>query len=231
MQYKKTYAVIVAGGQGSRMGMALPKQFLPLHNKPILYYTIAAFIAAIPAIEIILVLPQAHISYTNMVLQEFETIPTLQIVCGGQTRYESVQNGLEQIEEQDSITFVHDGVRPLLSTQLIQACYEAALQYGSAIPCVPVVDSIRTVSDHNSEIVDRNKLRSIQTPQTFPSEILLKAFAQDYDEKFTDEASVVEAFGYPIHLIAGDRKNIKITTPEDLLIAGAYLSPITAADL
>lgn len=220
----KTYAIIVAGGQGTRMGMALPKQFLLLNGKPILYYSIAAFIKAIPTIEIILVLPEAHFSYTNMVLQHFETIPELQIVGGGASRYESVQNGLELITEPNSITFVHDGVRPLIDSELINSCLENTIKHGSAIPTVPIVDSVRMLVYDSYKIIDRNKLKSIQTPQTFYSEILLNAFAQPYQEHFTDEASVVESIGKEIYFIEGNKKNIKITTPEDLIIASAYLT-------
>lgn len=227
MQAKKTYAIIVAGGQGLRMGMAMPKQFLPLNGKPILYYTIQAFLQAMPDIKIVLVLPEEHISYNNMVLQAFEEIPELTIVTGGTTRYESVQNGLDIVEEEDAIVFVHDGVRPFISKQLIQACYDQAVAIGSAIPCVPVIDSMRLIQGDQHEAIDRNSLRIIQTPQTFQAGILLQAFAQLYQESFTDEASVLEHMGINVHLIDGEKNNIKITNPVDLAIGEAILNNLS----
>ena len=218
----KKYAVIVAGGKGVRMGMAVPKQFLPLNDKPILYHTIKAFIDAYADVNIILVLPEDQMSYAQMVLKEFEGGLDLTIVAGGATRFHSVQNGLKVVDE-ESIVFVHDGVRPLLSTNLIERCYEQAMEKGSAIPATNVSDSIRMVDGDSSQPVDRNKLRSIQTPQTFKSSILLPAFEQGYKEVFTDEATVVEAFGEPVYLIEGEKNNIKLTTQEDLTIAEIIL--------
>lgn len=214
------YAVIVAGGQGTRMGSALPKQFLPLAGKPVLYHTIQAFISAFTDIHIILVLPAAHISYAQIVLQAFPERIDLTIVQGGETRYHSVQNGLKAVTE-DSIVFVHDGVRPLVSPKLIQACYAQAMEKGSAIPVIPIADSMRLLSDEGSTVVNRQQLRIVQTPQTFLSAVLLPAFEQPYSEAFTDEATVVEAHGTKVDLIAGERHNIKITTPEDLVMAEA----------
>lgn len=229
MTQQKSYAIIVAGGQGTRMGMALPKQFLPLNNKPILYYTIQAFINAIPDIQIILVLPEEHISYSNMVMQAFEEVPEITIVPGGNTRYESVQNGLDLVLEEDAIVFVHDGVRPFISKNLIKSCYNQAKELGSAIPCIPVVDSIRQINEEQHQAVNRNNLRIIQTPQTFIAKNLLAAFAQPYQDSFTDEASVLENAGWAVHLIDGDKYNIKITHPEDLIIGEAILQITTKA--
>lgn len=222
----KNYAVIVAGGQGTRMESAIPKQFLALDGKPILYYTLKAFIDAVPDIQIILVLPQAHISYNNMVLQHFEEVPEMTIVTGGATRYESVQNGLELVKEEDAVVFVHDGVRPFVSRKVIQNCQRQALEKGSAIPCIAVADSMRIVAGGHHQAIDRNTLRIIQTPQTFIAKDLLKAFAQDYQDSFTDEASVMEHIGKSVALIGGDKYNIKITTPEDLRIGEAILKII-----
>lgn len=223
MQQPLKYAIIVAGGQGTRMGMAIPKQFLPLNNKPILYYTIKAFLDAYADIQIVLVLPEEHISYNNMVMQAFEEIPEIIIVIGGTTRYESVQNGLDQVVSDDAIVFVHDGVRPFISTDLIQACYEQALDKGSAIPCIPVVDSMRIINHEQHQAIDRNSLRIIQTPQTFQAKQLLEAFAQPYQDSFTDEASVLEHMNIPVHLIEGEKYNIKITNQEDLAIGEAII--------
>ncbi|OJV52243.1 MAG: 2-C-methyl-D-erythritol 4-phosphate cytidylyltransferase [Bacteroidetes bacterium 43-16] len=214
-------AVIVAGGQGLRMQNAVPKQFLPLNGKPILYYSIKAFMEAVPGIRIVLVLPNAHFSYANSVLQHFTSGIDITIVEGGASRFESVKNGLKETRETD-IIFVHDGVRPLLSTQLIATCLEAAKAYGNAIPVVPVTDSIRQITgDNDSNTVDRELLRAVQTPQTFQGSVLLPAFEQAYRESFTDEASVVEQFGIKVHLVAGEKSNLKITTPEDILFAAA----------
>jgi 2-C-methyl-D-erythritol 4-phosphate cytidylyltransferase len=216
------YAVIVAGGKGERMGSAVPKQFLPLSGKPVLYYTVKAFIDAYPDMQLILVLPQHHISYAQMVLTEFPQRIDLTIVAGGETRFHSVKNGLAAIP-QPGVVFVHDGVRPLLSTSLIQRCYEQAIQLGSAIPAIPVADSVRMVTDEGSHPVNRTHLRIIQTPQTFLTSILVPAFNAPYSDSFTDEATVAEAAGHTIHLIDGERYNIKITTPEDLIMAEAIL--------
>ncbi|RQO30886.1 2-C-methyl-D-erythritol 4-phosphate cytidylyltransferase [Taibaiella sp. KBW10] len=218
-------AVIVAGGKGLRMQNALPKQFLPLQDKPILYHTIAAFIEAIPAVRIVLVLPTEQISYANMVLQQFSGGVEITIVHGGPSRFHSVKNGLLEAKEED-IIFVHDGVRPLVSPELIQRCYAAAQAHGSAIPAITVSDSIRQVNNTGSIAIDRNALRAIQTPQTFKGSLLLPAFAQEYREDFTDEASVVECFGQPVHLVEGEKSNLKITTPEDLLFAAALLNQL-----
>ncbi len=218
----KKYAVIVAGGKGVRMGMAVPKQFLPLNGKPILYYTIKAFVDAYRDMNIVLVLPEAQMSYAQMVLQEFEGGLDVTIVAGGATRFHSVQNGLKTIEE-GAVVFVHDGVRPLLSTELIQRCYEQAIQKGSAIPAINITDSIRMLDGENSKPIDRNSLRSIQTPQTFRTEVILSAFEQEYSETFTDEATVVEAYGKEVYLVEGEKNNMKLTTPEDLQIAEIVL--------
>jgi len=220
---KKAVAVIVAGGQGTRMGTALPKQFLPLKGKPVLYYSVKAFAEAINGIKIVVVLPMEHISYSNMVLQAFEERIDLTIVPGGSTRYESVQNGLKEAVDSD-VVFVHDGVRPLIDRELILECYEHALTNGSAIPAITVSDSIRQLSgDGVHQAIDRQYLRAVQTPQTFRTDILLKAFGQPYQEQFTDEATVVEASGTSVFLIEGRKKNIKITTPEDLAVAESLM--------
>lgn len=212
------YAVIVAGGKGLRMGNALAKQFLPLAGKPVLYHTIKAFTNVYADVKLVLVLPQDQLSYAQIVLQAFPDGIDMTIVAGGATRFHSVQNGLAVVSN-DAVVFVHDGVRPLVSAALIQACYEQALQKGSAIPAIPVADSMRMVDGDNSTPVNREQMRSIQTPQTFRADVLLPAFAQEYSEAFTDEATVVEAYGTQVYLIAGEKSNIKLTTPEDMMMA------------
>jgi 2-C-methyl-D-erythritol 4-phosphate cytidylyltransferase len=218
----KKIALIVAGGSGSRMNSEIPKQFLLLKNKPVLYYTLRSFMNTYEDIDIILVLPPDHISKGQEIIDGYFDHSRFRLCAGGRTRFHSVQNGLSLISE-ESIIFVHDGVRCLVKRELIIRCYEAALQNGNAIPAVACTDSVRMLTAAGSTILDRSKLRLVQTPQAFHSKILLPAFAIDYKPTFTDEASVVEAFGIDIHLIEGDVTNIKITTPLDLAQAGALL--------
>ncbi|MGH2649231.1 MAG: 2-C-methyl-D-erythritol 4-phosphate cytidylyltransferase, partial [Ginsengibacter sp.] len=210
------------GGKGSRMKNDIPKQFLSLKNKPILYYTIKAFIEAFEKIEIILVLPEEHISKGKEIIDGYFNDSRISITAGGRTRFHSVQNGLALINE-DSIVFVHDGVRCLLTSDLIKKCYDAAVEYGTAVPVVECSDSVRLLTANGNKILDRNKIKIIQTPQTFHSKILLPAYKIDYKDKFTDEASVVEAYGLAINLIEGEKNNIKITTSADLKLAEILL--------
>ncbi|MBV7533899.1 2-C-methyl-D-erythritol 4-phosphate cytidylyltransferase [Chitinophaga sp. sic0106] len=222
MKERNKVAIIVAGGSGSRMQSAVPKQFLDLNGKPVLYHTIAAFAGAYADMRIVLVLPEAHFESAEKVLSHFARRPDITLVKGGDTRFHSVKNGLQQAGA-DAVVFVHDGVRPLISTALIRSCYEAALQYGSAIPVIDMKDSIREVQGDVNRAVDREKYKIIQTPQTFLSEVLLPAFELPYDPLFTDEATVAERLGHRIHLVAGEEANIKITKPLDLVIAAALL--------
>jgi 2-C-methyl-D-erythritol 4-phosphate cytidylyltransferase len=216
------YAVIVAGGAGLRMGQPEPKQFLLLKGRPVLFYTIQAFLDAYEDIKIILVLPAAFISRGKDIVLLTSGSHRVQVTAGGETRFHSVKQGLKLVTTQ-SIVYVHDGVRCLITPLMIQRCYKAAMMYGNAIPAVSPVDSIRLITGSGNEIVDRSKVRIIQTPQTFASEALLNAFRQDYDESFTDEAAVVERTGVRIHLVEGEATNIKITRPVDLLIAEKIL--------
>lgn len=218
---KKT-AIIVAAGNGSRMNIELPKQFLLLKNKPVLYYSIKAFLEAFEDINIILVLPNEHIAKGQEIIDGFFDSSKIKIVAGGRTRFHSVQNGLSLIEE-ESIIFVHDGVRCFLSKELIQRCYDSAIEFGTAVPVIDSADSLRMITKNGNKIIDRNKIKLVQTPQTFHSKILLPAFDIDYKEKFTDEASVVEAFGIKVNLIDGEKNNFKITTQHDLEIAKVLL--------
>lgn len=217
------YAIIVAGGTGTRMGSATPKQFLLLQDKPVLYYTIKTFLEAYADLQIILVLPEEYTDMGREIIDAYFDYSRIQITAGGETRFHSVQNGLALVER-DSIVFVHDGVRCLVTTDLIQRCYDAALEAGSAIPVMTIKDSVRRLKENDSEAVDRNALVTVQTPQTFHSKILLPAFEIDYKERFTDEASVVEAFGLKITLVPGEEHNIKITRPIDLQVAEALLA-------
>ncbi len=216
------YAVIVAGGMGSRMGANTPKQFLMLNDKPVLYYTVKTFLEAYADLQVILVLPEEYTELGREIIDAYFDYERIQITAGGETRFHSVQKGLKLVVE-DSIVFVHDGVRCLITTELIQRCYAAALDAGSAVPVVPMKESIRLLTDDDSEAIDRAQVVSVQTPQTFHSRILLPAFDIDYKERFTDEATVVEAYGLRISLVMGAEQNIKITRPMDLQIAEALL--------
>lgn len=199
------------------MASKMPKQFLPLAGKPVLYHTVKAFVHAFPDIHIILVYPENSLALVQEALATF-TGNEIIFVPGGDVRFESVKHGLSEIRS-PSVVFVHDGVRPLVSAGLIQKCYEQALSLGSAIPSLPLKESIRKIDGNDSLAADRTAYCSIQTPQTFLSEVLLLAFNTDYDPSFTDEATVVEKAGGHIHLISGEEQNIKITEPYDLWLA------------
>lgn len=214
----KKYAIIVAAGSGTRMGGNTPKQFLLVNGKPVLYYTLKTFLNAFADIRIILVLP---VDYTDMgqeIIDAYFDNERIGVTAGGDTRFQSVKNGLQLVED-DSIIFVHDGVRCLLTEDLIHRCYANAFETGTAIPVIASRDSVRIVTDDGNDTIDRNKVMLVQTPQTFHSKILLPAFNIDYKEKFTDEATVVEAYGLKVTLVDGEENNIKITRPIDLLIA------------
>ena len=218
----KKISVIVAGGSGLRMGGELPKQFLLLQNKPLLWHTITAFFSAYADIEIVLVLPKSHMQPGRQIANMFANNNQITILEGGETRFNSVKNGLAMVPP-NAIVFVHDGVRCLVDISLIQRCYNQAVAMGSAIPAVAATDSIRIVNNDDNAVADRNNVRIIQTPQTFKSELLLAAFRQDFTNSFTDEATVVEASGEKIFLIDGDYNNLKITRPIDLIIAEKIL--------
>lgn len=214
----KKYAVIVAGGSGTRMGNIIPKQFLLLKGKPVLWYSIDSFLRAYDDTQIILVLPKDHTVKGEKIISQLNGSERVQIVTGGATRFDSVKAGLKYVQD-ESVVFVHDGVRCLISVPLIRRCYKQALEKGSAIPAVAATDSIRIVRNGSHFVNDRQEVRIIQTPQTFLSSILLPAFEQEYNENFTDEATVVEAYGKEIFLTEGEYDNIKITRPIDLITA------------
>lgn len=218
----KKIAVIVAGGTGSRMNNTIPKQFLLLKGKPVLYYTIHSFLQAYDDLQIILVLPEEHVAAGQEIIDAFFDYRRLQITIGGRTRFHSVQNGLQLVNE-EAIVFVHDAVRCLASIDLIRRCYDAAMETGSAIPVVDSKDSVRIITEDGNEAIERSNIKLVQTPQTFHSKILLPAYQIDYKDKFTDEATVVEAFGLKVQLVAGEENNIKITRPTDLVIAEQLL--------
>lgn len=223
----KKYAVIVAGGSGIRMNSQIPKQFLLIKNKPLLFYTIDIFLKAYDDLEIILVLPEDHISKGQEIIDAWFDSSRVSICAGGRTRFHSVQNGLSLIKE-ESIIFVHDGVRCLLTKDLVERCYIEAKKSGSAIPVTTSKNSVRLLTEDGNVALDRNAVKLVQTPQTFHSKILLTAFKIDYKDKFTDEATVVETFGIKINLIEGEENNIKITTPGDMFIAEQIIKGISS---
>jgi 2-C-methyl-D-erythritol 4-phosphate cytidylyltransferase len=226
----KKYAIIVAGGAGTRMGAAIPKQFLMLNDKPVLYYTLKTFLEAFNDLQIILVLPEDYSDIGKEIIDAYFDYNRIQVTFGGETRFHSVQNGLRLVNG-EAIIFVHDSVRCLVTTDLIHRCYQNAMQMGSAVPVVRAKDSVRFLNEeeNDNEVLDRNKVVLVQTPQTFHSKILLPAFEIDFKERFTDEATVVEAFGLKISLIEGEENNFKITKPNDLLIAERLLEEFNAA--
>jgi 2-C-methyl-D-erythritol 4-phosphate cytidylyltransferase len=215
-------AVIVAGGSGHRMGTSVPKQFLQLKNKPVLWYTLTAFLDAYKDMQIVLVLPAEHLETGKSIIHSTYDPDRIWMTIGGETRFHSVQNGLSHIHHH-CMVFVHDGVRCLISPKLIRKCYDEALLSGNAVPSISAVDTIRLDTPEGAKLVDRDKIRIIQTPQTFYSETLKNAFRQEYQDYFTDDASVVESVGEKLHLIEGDATNIKITRQIDLLIAEKIL--------
>jgi len=238
----KKFAVIVAGGIGVRMGGAVPKQFLMLREHPVLWYTLQTFLAAYEDLQIVLVIPEAHLGVAKELVASLAGAERIVLVPGGDTRFHSVRNGLEWIRREvagsvdagvtaaagvvgrETIIFVHDGVRCLVSADLIRRCYEQAAESGSAVPAVECPDSVRLVEDEGrSKPIDRSRIKLVQTPQTFRGDILLGAYMMDHSEAFTDEATVVEVAGHQVRLIEGEETNMKITTPTDMFIAEQML--------
>lgn len=214
--------LIVAGGKGLRMGGELPKQFLPIGGKPVLMHTVEAFYRYDESIRIIIVLPTEQQEYwKELCLQHQFQIPH-QIADGGETRFHSVRNGLELVPD-EGLAGVHDGVRPFVSQQVISDCFTAAETYHAVIPVIGVVESLRRMDGKQSFSVERDRFRLVQTPQVFNAALLKMAYRRPYSETFTDDASVVEAYGTPVHLVEGNRENIKITTPFDLQLANVLL--------
>lgn len=216
----KKYAVIVAGGSGSRMKSDIPKQFLLLRERPILMHTLERFIEADDAIQIVLVLPGNQVPYWLSLTKKHSFYLPHRVVQGGATRFQSVKNGLSHIPY-NAIVAIHDGVRPFCAPEIINESFEQAILHGSAIVSVPSKDSLRVIENEKSRAVDRSAYRIVQTPQTFNSSLLKKAFETEESPLFTDDASVFEKAGHTIRLIEGDYRNIKITTPEDILLAEA----------
>ena len=210
--------IIVAGGKGLRMGNDIPKQFLLLGGKPVLMHTLEIFHHTDATLDIILVLPYEQQAYWQHLCKQYTFNVPHKIAPGGETRFHSVKNGLEMISGNGGLIAIHDGVRPFVSKEVIEESFEKAKQYNAIIPIVDVVETIREIQGNESQTVNREKYKLVQTPQVFNLDLLQKAYSQPYSDSFTDDASVVEAFGEKVHLIQGNRENIKITTPFDLLI-------------
>lgn len=220
----KRYAVIVAGGQGVRMGADRPKQFLEIGGKPILRHTLERFLAFDPEIEVIVVLPEAQKAWWRDYCRQNGFLQRYSMVSGGITRFHSVQNALKYVGE-DGVVAVHDGVRPLVRRALLERTFEAAQQWQAVVPAVPVVESMRKMEGETDSVpVKRDGMLLVQTPQVFDAGVLKNAYRQAFSTAFTDDASVVEASGVPVHIIPGDRINLKITTPEDLQVAAGLLT-------
>jgi 2-C-methyl-D-erythritol 4-phosphate cytidylyltransferase len=218
----KKFVILVAGGSGLRMGTEIPKQFLEISGKPILMHTMQVFYNYDPDIEIILVLPEVQQKFWAELCIQYSFSITHRITSGGETRFHSVKNGLKLIEG-SGIVFIHDGVRPLVSFETLEKCFESALKFGNAIPVLPVTESLRKLEGNQNISVDRSQYFSVQTPQTFQTEQIKEAFRQNYDPEFTDDASVAEKAGYQIFMVEGNRENIKITSSVDLIVAETFL--------
>ena len=231
----KKYAIIVAGGKGLRMGGELPKQFIPVEGRPVLMRTLDTFHAYDSNIEIVLVLPRDHQPYWQELCREYDFRVPHRIADGGATRFHSVQSGLALVDADEALVAVHDGVRPFVARGVIEACYREAEAHGAVVPVIPVVETVRQLVredgaegdtrhpeatlNFQSVTVPRDAYRLVQTPQTFRASLLRRAYEQPFCEAFTDDASVVEALGEKVHLVEGNRENIKLTTPFDMKMA------------
>lgn len=215
--------VIVAGGSGTRIGGSTPKQFMIVGGEPLLVRAINTFSEALPAAEIVVVLPENHINFWKNLAARFEVAPH-RCVTGGSERFHSVKAGITALNENTGIIAVHDGARALTSKKLIIRAVQTAIEHGSAIPVIAPVDSFRVATEEGSSPIDRSTLRIVQTPQIFAAEMLRNAYRTEYIPSFTDDASVVEHAGATVTLCEGERSNIKITNIEDIAIAEAFLS-------
>ncbi|HEY0654464.1 MAG TPA: 2-C-methyl-D-erythritol 4-phosphate cytidylyltransferase [Chryseosolibacter sp.] len=216
------YALIVAGGKGTRIKSSVPKQFLELNGLPILMHTLNAFYRYSESITVILVLPKDDFALWNELVKKHQFTKTYILQEGGDSRFQSVKKGLEKIQG-DGLVAIHDGVRPLVSEDIIGASFRLAAVHQSAVAAVRLKESIRVTDQDHTKAADRSRFRLIQTPQTFPVHIIKKAYEMREDETLTDDASVAEKSGLTISLFEGSYRNIKITTEEDLIVAKALL--------
>ncbi len=219
---KNRTAIIVAGGKGERMNADIPKQFLELKGKPILMHTLEVFQRFDMRMQLILVLPETQIKFWQQLCRDHSFALNHVVVEGGKTRFHSVKNGLAAVQL-PALVAVHDGVRPLVSNETIERCFVEAEKNEAAIPVVDMIESVRQITPQGSLSVDRTAYKLVQTPQIFDGELLLNAYQQEFSTFFTDDASVVEAFGHKVELVEGNRENIKITTEMDLKLAEAIM--------
>ena len=221
------YVIIVAGGVGSRMKSDRPKQFLDLNGTPILVHTLRRFLQYDATLHLILVVHKDYATHLASMLEKFDLLQAnITITLGGETRFDSVKNGLNTISSKEGIVGIHDAARPLVSIETIRTCFETALSEGNAIPCIPVNESMRKINNALNEAVDRNAYRIIQTPQCFRLSEIVPAFETAYSSTFTDDATVLEAAGGKIKLVTGNVENIKITSPQDLILAQALIAHV-----
>lgn len=216
------FVLIVAGGNGKRMECDLPKQFIEVGGLPILMHTIGRFFAFDANMAITVILPETQHKYWQELCSKHGFNIPHQVCAGGKERFFSVKNGLETLPDRGLVA-VHDGVRPLVSKETINRCFQNAEETRAAIPVMPLSESLRKTNKDSSMAVNRSNYVLVQTPQVFSVELLKKAYQQEFDSNFTDDASVVEKLNHPIHLVQGNPENIKITRPMDLLIAEALL--------
>ena len=221
----KKSVIIVAGGSGTRMGNDQPKQFLPLGNFPVLMWSIKAFLPYDPTIELVVVLPEEQIEFWRELCKKHNFNHPYKIASGGETRFHSVKNGLSALNEPDLVA-IHDGARPLVSLDTIRNCFDEATRSGAAVPALPVCETLREGIWSHSATVDRNRFFTIQTPQVFRYTLLQAAYQQPWEIAFTDDASVVEKLGVEVTMVPGNRDNLKITYPEDLVVAELFLKSI-----
>lgn len=224
MNYSQYNVIIVAGGTGTRMQSTVPKQFIEIHQKPILIHTIEKFFEFDEFINVIVCVHKDYVTEANFMLAEFFPEKNIQVVLGGETRFYSVKNGLNSISNKNDIVGIHDAARPLVSVATIKRCFETAAQKGNAIPVIPVNESLRMVTNTINKAVSRDDYQIVQTPQCFVVSKIKEAFEQPYSPFFTDDATVLEGMDETIYLVEGNTENIKITNPEDLKKAELYLS-------
>jgi len=216
----KHVVIITAGGTGTRVGGDIPKQFLYVGGLPVIMHTIKRFQPF--ADTIIVTLPEQYFDYWKEIQHKHHFFVPHRLVAGGDTRFQSIKNAVKYLPD-DGLVAIHDAVRPFVSSELIKSCFEHAEKHGTAVAAIPVTDSLRTASKSKSKRIDRSNFFAVQTPQVFSCEILKKSYSQAFNSKFTDDASVVESFGYDIQLVAGEELNFKITTPSDLIIANSIV--------
>lgn len=219
MSASAKYAIIVAGGSGQRMGSKIPKQFLAMKGRPILMYTIEVFHRYSPDMPLILVLPEPHMKTWEQLCDRYKFNLPVSLCEGGASRFQSVKKGLGSIEGEDGLVAIHDGVRPLVNSEIIERSFNSAKKHHSGVAAIPLKDSIREVHTEGSRAVDRNDYRIVQTPQTFDLKLIKKAYSTGERNSYTDDASVWEAAGHAVHLISGSENNLKITTIQDLVVA------------